>query len=131
MTLSWWLLPGRWDVGYSRVSRIRQEQRMTNSPGLTPAQLADLAKYDTPTICNVVELFDVRPRNAGYMNETIQACFPKMPPMVGYALTSFFRSQSPPRGGDIYASLTRQIERFAELPGPAVLVFQDVDDPIA
>ena len=88
-------------------------------------------KYDTPTICNVVELFDLRPRNAGYMNETIQACFPKMPPMVGYALTSFFRSQSPPRGGDIYANLTRQIERFAELPGPAVMVFQDVDFPVA
>ena len=76
---------------------------MTSHPGLTPAHLAELAKYDTPTICNVVELFDLRPRNAGYMNETIKACFPKMPPMVGYALTSFFRSQSPPRGGDIYA----------------------------
>ena len=104
---------------------------MTSHPGLSPAHLADLAKFDTPTICNVVELFDLRPRNAGYMNETIQACFPKMPPMVGYALTSFFRSQSPPRGGDIYANLTRQIERFAELPGPAVMVFQDVDFPVA
>ena len=99
--------------------------------GLSASQLAELAKYDTPTICNVVELFDVRPRNAGYMNETIQACFPHMPPMVGYALTSFFRSQSPPRGGDIYANLTRQVERFPELPGPAVLVFQDVDFPVA
>ena len=104
---------------------------MSAAPGLTPAQLAELAKYDTPTICNVVELFDLRPRNVGYMNETIQACFPQMPPMIGYALTSFFRSQSPPRGGDIYASLTKQIERFAELPGPAVLVFQDVDYPVA
>jgi 4-hydroxy-4-methyl-2-oxoglutarate aldolase len=100
-------------------------------PGLLAATLAELAKYDTPTICNVVELFDVRPRNAGYMNESIKACFPQMPPMVGYALTSFFRSQSPPRGGDIYANLTRQVERFPELPGPAVLVFQDVDFPVA
>ncbi len=104
---------------------------MTPTAGLSPAQLAELAKYDTPTICNVVELFDVRPRNAGYMNDTIKACFPQFPPMVGYALTSFFRSQSPPRGGDVYATLTRQIERFAELPGPAVLVFQDVDHPVA
>ena len=104
---------------------------MTALTGLTPAQFADLAKFDTPTICNVVELFDVRPRNAGYMNETIQACFPLMPPMVGYALTSFFRSQSPPRGGDIYANLTLQIEHFSELPGPPVLIFQDVDFPVA
>ena len=67
---------------------------MTASQGLTPAQLAELAKYDTPTVCNVVELFNLRPRNAGYMNDTIKACFPQMPPMVGYALTSFFRSMS-------------------------------------
>jgi 4-hydroxy-4-methyl-2-oxoglutarate aldolase len=104
---------------------------MTASQGLTPAQLAELAKYDTPTVCNVVELFNLRPRNAGYMNDTIKACFPQMPPMVGYALTSFFRSMSPPRGGDVYASLTKQLERFAELPGPPVIVFQDVDLPIA
>jgi regulator of RNase E activity RraA len=65
------------------------------------------------------------------MNDTIKACFPQMPPMVGYALTSFFRSQAPPRGGDVYASLTKQIERFEELPGPPVIVFQDVDLPVA
>lgn len=100
-------------------------------PGLTSAQLAELAKYDTPTVCNVVELFNVRPRNAGYMNESIRACFPHMAPMVGYALTSFFRSHSPPRGGDVYANLTKQIERFGELPGPPVIVFQDVDMPVA
>src|SRR5579872_4590686 len=104
---------------------------MTATGGLTSAQLAELVKYDTPTVCNVIELFDVRPRNAGYMNESIQACFPQMPPIAGYALTSFFRSQAPPRGGDVYASLTRQINGFAELPGPAIVVFQDVDSPVA
>jgi 4-hydroxy-4-methyl-2-oxoglutarate aldolase len=104
---------------------------MSTTHGLNSAQLADLAKYDTPTVCNVVELFDLRPRNAGYMNDTIKACFPQMPPMVGYALTSLFRSMAPPRGGDVYASLTKQLDRFAELPGPPVVVFQDVDLPIA
>ncbi len=104
---------------------------MTATGGLTPAQLAELVKYDTPTVCNVIELFDVRPRNAGYMNESIKACFPQMPPIAGYALTSFFRSQAPPRGGDVYASLTKQVDGFAELPGPAIVVFQDVDLPIA
>ena len=65
------------------------------------------------------------------MNDTIKACFPKMPPMVGYALTSFFRSMAPPRGVDVYASLTKQLEQFAELPGPPVIVFQDLDIPVA
>jgi 4-hydroxy-4-methyl-2-oxoglutarate aldolase len=104
---------------------------MSPSGGLSSAQLAELVKYDTPTVCNVIELFEVRPRNVGYMNESIKACFPQMPPIAGYALTSFFRSQAPSRGGDVYSSLTKQVEAFAGLPGPAVVVFQDVDGPTA
>jgi regulator of RNase E activity RraA len=79
----------------------------------------------------VVELFDLYPRTAGYMNARIQACYPKLPPMVGYASTATFRSAAPPRAGNVYASLDRQVESFAELPGPAVVVFQDLDDPVA
>lgn len=100
-------------------------------PALSAAQLAALAKYDTPTVCNAIELFDVRPRQTGYMNGAIRACFPTLPPMVGYAATATFRSQQPPRKGDAYSGLDKQVERFAELPGPAVVVFQDLDEPVA
>src|SRR5579871_2136492 len=95
------------------------------------ADLDLLRKYDTPTICNVVELFDLRPRTAGYTNARIQACYPKLPPMVGYAATATFRSAAPPRSGDVYAGAAQQVAAFAELPGPAVVVFQDLDDPPA
>lgn len=95
-----------------------------------PAWFEDLKKFDTPTICNAIELFDVRPRNTGYMNDTIKACFPKMPPMVGYAVTSTFRSMAPPRGGDVYASMSDQVASYGSLPGPAVMVYQDLDVPI-
>ena len=98
---------------------------------LSREQLAALAKYDTPTVCNAIELFDVRPRHTGYMNAAIRACFPKLPPMVGYAATATFRSHQPPRQGDAYSGLDKQVERFAELPGPAVVVFQDLDEPVA
>jgi len=98
--------------------------------GLTEQQLADLASFDTPTICNAIELFDVRPRNVGFMDETIKACFPKMPPMVGYALTSTFRSMSPPRDGDVYSSMSKQVEAYETLPGPPVITFQDLDEPV-
>lgn len=101
------------------------------STGLSASQLEELAQFDTPTVCNVIELWDIRPRHTGYMNDSIKACFPKMPPMVGYALTSTFRSMAPPRGGDVYGSMTKQVEAFAELPGPPVVVFQDLDDPTA
>lgn len=90
-----------------------------------------LRKFDAPTICNVVELFDARPRTAGYMDARIKACYPKLPPMVGYASTATFRSAAPPRAGNVYAGLGEQVASFAELPGPAVVVFQDLDDPVA
>jgi 4-hydroxy-4-methyl-2-oxoglutarate aldolase len=90
-----------------------------------------LRKYDTPTICNVVELFDMRSRTAGYMDARIQACYPKLPPMVGFASTATFRSAEAPRSGDVYSGLAEQVASFAGLPQPTVVVFQDLDDPPA
>lgn len=98
---------------------------------LSAAELEQLRKYDTPTICNVVELFDLRPRTAGYMDSRIQACYPKLPPMVGYAATATFRSAAPARTGNVYAGMSEQVAAFAELPGPPVVVFQDLDSPVA
>jgi 4-hydroxy-4-methyl-2-oxoglutarate aldolase len=91
--------------------------------------LDKLRAVDTPTICNVIELFDVRPRSQGYMDARIRACFPELPPLVGFAATATFRSSGPPREGDVYSSTQGQVERFAELAGPPVVVFQDLDDP--
>ena len=94
-----------------------------------PIDLQALAQYDTPTICNAIELFEVRPRNEGYMDARIRACFPEMPPSVGYASTATMRCAFPRRDGDVYGSLDEQVARFAELPGPPLVVFQDLDDP--
>ncbi|MBI3863583.1 MAG: RraA family protein, partial [Planctomycetia bacterium] len=52
-------------------------------PKLSADTLAALGRFDTPTVCNAIELFEVRPRNTGFMNAGIKACFPHMPPMVG------------------------------------------------
>jgi len=89
-----------------------------------------LRKYDTPTVCNVIELFGVRPRNTGYMDRRIQSCFPELPPMAGYAVTATFRSAAPARG-DAYSSVAQQIAAFSQVPSPPVVVFQDLDDPCA
>jgi 4-hydroxy-4-methyl-2-oxoglutarate aldolase len=94
-----------------------------------PIDLKSLAKYGTPTISNIIELFEIRPRNEGYTDGRIRACFPEMPPAVGYAATATMRCAVPRREGDVYGSLDEQVARFAELPGPAMVVFQDLDDP--
>lgn len=93
--------------------------------------LDKLAQFDTPTICNVIELFDVRPRNTGYMDGRIRANFPELPPMVGFACTAAFRSACPPKEADVYSTILDQARILEQLPGPAVMVFQDLDDPPA
>lgn len=98
---------------------------------ITSEVLDKLRTFDTPTICNLVELFEVRPRNSGYMDGRIRACFPEMAPVVGFAATATFRAAGPPRHGDAYSSTANQVERFGELSGPPLVVFQDLDDPAA
>lgn len=102
----------------------------------TPADLmARLQRFDTPTICNVIELFGIQPRELGFLDGRIRSAFPELPPMVGYAATAAFRSHqapTPASGGTTataYGSLDAQLEQFESLPGPAVVVFQDLDDP--
>jgi regulator of RNase E activity RraA len=101
---------------------------MTFAPH-TSEILAALGKFDTPTICNVLELFDAMPRTSSYFDGRILPCFPHLPSMVGYAVTATFRAGAAPRGGEVYAGLDKQVRRLTELPGPKVIVFQDLDDP--
>src|ERR1700694_4188165 len=74
-----------------------------NQPSM-PIDLQALAEFDTPIICNTIELFEIRPRTAGYMDARIRACFPEMPPAVGYASTATMRCAEPKRHGDVYGS---------------------------
>jgi regulator of RNase E activity RraA len=98
---------------------------------ITAEELEMLKKVDTPTVCNVIELFDYRPHNTGYMDARIQAAYPELPPMVGYATTATFRSAGPPIKGGGYAGLDGQIARFKDVREPRVVVFQDLDNPSA
>ena len=65
------------------------------------------------------------------MDRRIQAWYPTMAPIVGYAATATYRAGVPPRGGDVYASLDQQVAAFEDLEGQAIVVFQDIDDPSA
>src|SRR5271156_59609 len=104
--------------------------RMAKHAAVPPAILELLRRFDTPTVCNVIELFAVRPSTAGYMDGRIRACFPNLPPMVGYASTATYRSSAAPGSGAAYSGLNEQVASFADLPGPPVVVFQDLDDPV-
>jgi 4-hydroxy-4-methyl-2-oxoglutarate aldolase len=101
-------------------------------PATDPQYLSQLRRFDTPTVCNVIELLDVRPRNEGFMDSSIRACFPRLPPVVGYATTATFRSARPAPEGDVYATLADQVEKdLEEVAAPRIVVFQDLDEPPA
>ncbi len=97
--------------------------------GLSAAQLGELRHFDTPTVCNAIEVFEVRSRTDGYMGREIVANFPELPPMVGYAATATRRGAAPPREGYAISALPDQVARYDELPGPPVMVYQDLGEP--
>ena len=58
------------------------------SQPLHPQTLLDsLAQFDTPTICNALELIDPTYRNQGFTTEPLQCIYPNLAPIVGYART--------------------------------------------
>ena len=91
------------------------------------AVLEKLRQIDSATICNVIELFEVRPRNHGFMLREIAAAFPDLPPMVGFASTVTVRTFAAPASKNDALSVPEVITRFDELSGPPVVVQQNLD----
>jgi 4-hydroxy-4-methyl-2-oxoglutarate aldolase len=93
---------------------------------LDPSVLEALKKYDSPTLSNAIETFDVRPRDEGYMGHEVRCMFPDLGVMIGYAATATIRA----RGGGTSdpEPLTAHVQAVL---GPRVVVVQDLDDPPA
>ena len=98
------------------------------SEPLTLEQLAALREFSTPTICNAIETFNLRARNAGFMDHTIACRFPELGPMVGYAVTARIRAKDPPQKGEEMSHSTVWAE-FEKIPKPWVVVIEDLDAP--
>src|SRR5579864_7209551 len=65
----------------------------TSASAPLPASLLEaLARYDTPTICNAMEVIAPERRLIGYTTKPLVCPFPDLPPMVGYARTVAIRS---------------------------------------
>src|SRR5499426_70435 len=56
------------------------------------ALLAKLKSYDTPTICNALEVVEPARRLTGFTVRPLVCPFPSLPPIVGYAKTVTHRS---------------------------------------
>ena len=92
---------------------------------LTPEQLEELKKIDSPTISNAIETLQVRDRFEGYLGPEIRCIFPELKPTLGYAVTVTI--ENVPAGES--ANGAKQFEFFDALeaaPRPSVCVFKDI-----
>ena len=95
---------------------------------LEPAVLDRLRAFNTPTVSNAIEDFDVRPRNEGFMRPEIRCIFPRLGVMVGYAVTLKIQSVSPAAKGEaMHPSVHWQ--DILKIPAPRVVVVEDLDVP--
>jgi regulator of RNase E activity RraA len=96
---------------------------------LNEAELAELRKLDTPTVCNALEITSPERRILGFTTKSFRVARPQLPPIVGYARTATVRAMQPPARD----KATMRAQRFAyfdyvaEGNYPRIMVIQDLD----
>ena len=94
----------------------------------TQADLDVLAQWDTPTICNGLEVVVPERRAIGFTVEPMVCIDPKAKPIVGLARVGMIRSTEPPRG-----KVTDRADWYdyvAATDFPTIAVIQDIDGRI-
>ncbi|MEA2862363.1 MAG: hypothetical protein QOC84_319 [Bradyrhizobium sp.] len=100
----------------------------TKAP-LPASVLEALGRYDTPTICNALEIVAPARRLVGYTTKQLVCPFPDLPPMVGYARTVTIRATAASSLPSAEQQ-KRRIEYYEYVGtgyGPRITVIQDVD----
>src|SRR5450432_228934 len=95
----------------------------------TEDELTALLAFDTPTICNALELVMPETRKGGYTVRPLICGFPDMAPVVGYARTATIRAREPHPGTRADMRNKRDAYyRFVDAgPKPAMIVIEDLD----
>src|SRR5690606_30687795 len=84
-----------------------------------------LRTIDTPTVCNAIELLDVRPGSENFTSNNIKCMYPELGPMAGYAVTVQIETvtRMEPRDPKVTMSLYEAVEAS---PKPVVVVIQEI-----
>jgi regulator of RNase E activity RraA len=94
---------------------------------LNSQELEDLRHWPTCAAANAIELFNIQPRNEGFMLPEIKCQFPELPPMIGYAVTAVISAESP-EGHRVQP--TEWWEMIRAIPYPRVIVMHDIDKAV-
>jgi regulator of RNase E activity RraA len=96
---------------------------------LADSVLEALTKFDTPTICNAMEIVAPERRLTGFTVRPLVCPFPSLPPIVGYARTATIRAATTPSLAG--AAARDQRAAYYEYVGtgarPTLAVIQDLD----
>ena len=98
----------------------------------SPPELSLLAQWDTPTICNALELIVPDRRGHGFTVEQAVCLDPALKPIVGYARTARCATRTPPQESaqELADRRLAYYEYVADAPHPTVAVVQDFEtDP--
>jgi regulator of RNase E activity RraA len=99
---------------------------MSQTYPFAAADLQVLAQWDTPTICNALELLVPERRAFGFTVEPMVSLHATYKPIVGLARTGTVRAKEPPRGKVADRMAWYEYVATAELP--TVVVIQDLDN---
>jgi len=101
---------------------------VTDRP-LDENELAALRAFDTPTICNALEIVCPERRALGFTTGMLLCAFPALAPMVGYARTATIRAMERPAADDdaVIADRIAYYRYVEEGPRPSIMVIQDID----
>jgi len=88
-----------------------------------------IRQFDTCTVANAIEQFQVRLRNEGFTRPGLRCVTGGAPRLLGYAATCRVRSADPPMSGNAYVDRTDWWETIGLLPTPRIAVIQDLDAP--
>ena len=94
-----------------------------------PALLAELASFDTPAVCNGLEVLDPAFTLFSYTKDFMMCSHPDRPARVGYARTAQIRTTRA-QGADAAALKARRVayyDHVAAGEGPQICIHQDMD----
>lgn len=92
---------------------------------LSNSQIEALKQFDTPTVCNAIECFNIQSRNEGFMFPGLSLRTDNSEPMVGYAAT--VKISGAESCAKAYDNQMGYYAYAREMDKPSIAVVQDID----
>lgn len=95
---------------------------------VSPQVLDAIRPLGTSLVADAIETLSIRLANEGFIRSGVLTDLtPKLPPLLGYAVTARIRTVHPPMNGAVFAENNAWLRYIATLPEPRIVVLQDFD----